>query len=379
MARPLINWFFCAGFLSLFALAIVVPPPAPTAPPPPEPPEITLLGVGDILLGRQLGPMMAAADDYTLPMLQIGAYIAAADITFGNLEGPFCERPPYPSSGMVFRVPPRAIESLLAAGFDAVSVANNHFADGGEACMRFTLDHLRAHGIAPGGAGLSFDEAHAPAIVERSGVRFAFLAYTYAARNDRVLTLDEDEHIAAKGKPEPGGAVVAGRRIEQMQRDVTAAREQADVVIVSLHDGAEYTRRVLPVTERFARAAIEAGAVAVLGHHPHVPQRVERHAAGWIFYSLGNFVFQQKDPGTRESLVARLVFRGAELVEVEAVPVVIDWFSTPRLATSDEAPAILSAAGLESSLVWRSTAGLAAGSQGAQVLPSRVSPLATSH
>jgi len=341
MARPLINWFFCAGFLSLFALAIVVPPPAPTAPPPPEPPEITLLGVGDILLGRQLGPMMAAADDYTLPMLQIGAYIAAADITFGNLEGPFCDKGPYPANGMIFRFRPAALESLTRAGFDAVSVANNHFGDAGEACMEFSLDHLRASRIAAVGAGRGFEAAHTAAILGRKGVRFAFLGYTYAARSDQ---------------PESKGVVVPGRNAEQVRRDVAAAHERADVVIVSLHDGAEYTQRVARETEEFARTAIEAGATAVFGHHPHVPQRVEQYRDGWIFYSLGNFVFQQNSPpATRTALMARLTFSGSELARAEAVPVVIEWFAQPRLATEKEAAAILRSIGLENVTLWAAT------------------------
>lgn len=359
MLRPRAAWFLSLTSISIAAWSLLVPPPLPAPPPAPEPPRITLLGVGDILLGRKLSPLMAAADNYTLPFRAVADLLAGADITFGNLEGPFCEKPPYPAEGMIFRVPPRGIDGLLEAGFDVVSVANNHIRDGGEACLRFTLEHLRAHGIEPVGAGRSHDEAHAPAIVERSGVRFAFLAYTYASFNDRL-----DLSGTATGEPRPSaaGPVVAGRDIEQMRRDVAAAHTQADVIIVSLHDGAEYSRRVLPVTERFARAAIDAGAAVVLGHHPHVAQGVEQYGSGWIFYSLGNFVFQQKDPGTREALMARLVFRGAELVEVEAVPVVIDWFSEPRLATPGEAPKILSAIGLADSLLWRREASVAAAS-----------------
>ena len=359
MMRPRPAWFFSVASLSIAAWSLLVPLPLPAPPPAPEPPRITLLGVGDILLGRKLAPLMLEADDYTLPFRSTSDVLSAADITFGNLEGPFCEKPSYPTEGMIFRVPPRGMDGLLAAGFDVVSVANNHIRDGGETCLRFTLEHLRAHGIEPAGAGLTHDEAHAPAILERGGVRFAFLAYTYASFNDR-LYLGE----AASGEPKQSaaGPVVAGLDIEQMRRNVAAARELAHVVIVSLHDGAEYSRRVLPVTERFARAAIDAGAAVVLGHHPHVAQRVEQYEGGWIFYSLGNFVFQQKDPGTREALLARLVFRGAELVEVEAVPVVIDWFSEPRLATPEEAAAILASVGLTDSFLMRRDLSVVAGS-----------------
>jgi poly-gamma-glutamate synthesis protein (capsule biosynthesis protein) len=291
-------------------------------------PEITIVGVGDMLFARKLGVAMEQADDYTLPFRgAIADQLRAADIAVGNLEGPFCEKPPFTKEGMVFRTNPRAIESLLFAGFDAVTVANNHFGDGGDACMAFSLIHLKEAGILATGAGLTHAEAHEPAIVERKGIRFAFLGYTYADRNDT---------------PDSTRPVISGRNPQNVQSDVAAALLRAHVVIVQLHDGAEYTRAVARETQEFARAAIEAGASVVLGHHPHVPQRIEWYQGGWIFYSLGNFIFLQNDPPeTRHGLMARLVFRGAQLERAEAIPVIIEPPSTPRRATEMETARIL--------------------------------------
>jgi poly-gamma-glutamate synthesis protein (capsule biosynthesis protein) len=335
------------------ALLVNVGAPAghgPVQAAPPPPPETVIIGVGDILLGRQLGEEMARADDYSIAFRNIRETLTAGDITFGNLEGPFCERGPYPANGMIFRFRPRAVESLKLAGLDVVSVANNHFGDGGEACMAFSLEHLRGAGILPAGAGRDYEEAHTAAILERNGVRFAFLAFTYAERNDHP------------GSKRP---VVAGRDVRQLRRDVAAARERADVVIVSLHDGAEYTQRIARETEEFARAAIETGAAAVFGHHPHVPQRVEHYRDGWIFYSLGNFVFQQNSPpAVRNALIARLTFSGAELVRVEAVPAIIEWFAQPRLATQQEAAPILKSIGLADPLLRAAKERAAAEKQG---------------
>ena len=301
-------------------------------------PTTTLVAVGDILLGRSLGVLMEQAGNYSLPFAEISGELTGADLTFGNLEGPFCGEPPYPASGMVFRVRPPAVAGLVAAHFSVMSVANNHFENGGDACMRFSLEHLRNAGIATAGAGVSYEDAHAPAILTRHGVRFAFLGYTYAQRND---------------SPEATRAVIAGRNPENVRRDVRAALERANVVIVSLHDGTEYALRVAPETVEFARAAIDAGAAVVLGHHPHVPQRVERYHDGWIFYSLGNFVFEQNTPPeTRTALMARVTFAGTLVVRAEVVPVVIDWHSRPRLANAEEAAPILRRIGLESQVVW---------------------------
>jgi len=330
-----------AGAAVLLVALAACSRPAPVEPVPaasaPQPAEVTVVAVGDILLGRRLGRAMAEANDFTLPFRALGTELAAAGITFGNLEGPFCAAPPYPEAGMVFRVHPEAIAGLQRAGFDVLSLANNHALDGGYSCLRFTLRHLRQAGILAVGAGETFDEAHAPAVVERHGIRFAFLAYTYAGHRD---------------VPGTKGPVIAGRNLEHVRRDVTVALEQADVVLVSLHDGAEYTRRVASETEQFARATIEAGATAVFGHHPHVPQRIEAYRGGWIFYSLGNFVFEQRAPGTRTGLMARLTFVGRALERVEAIPVFIEPLSQPRRATAAEARDILQSIGWNDSTLW---------------------------
>jgi len=301
-------------------------------------PRTTLVAVGDILLGRSLGTLMEETGDYSIAFRNIEPETTAADIAFANLEGPFCGEPPYPGAGMVFRVRPAAIAGLVHAGFDVLSVANNHFDNGGDACIRFSLEHVHRAGIATAGAGETYEAAHAPAILVRHRVRFAFLGYTYAELNDT---------------PEATHPVIAGRNPERVREDVAAALTRADAVIVSLHDGTEYTARVARETEEFCHAAIDAGAAVVLGHHPHVPQRIELYHGGWIFYSLGNFVFQQyTPPEVQTALMARITFEGARVKRVEATPLVIEWHSTPRLATRTEGAPILSRIGLTKPLLW---------------------------
>ena len=116
-------------------------------------PRTTLVGVGDILLGRSLGTLMEEKKDYSMAFRNIEPELQSADIAFANLEGPFCGEPPYYGEGMVFRVRPAAIAGLVHAGIDVLSVANNHFANGGDACMRFSLE--LAHGVGRQGVGAS--------------------------------------------------------------------------------------------------------------------------------------------------------------------------------------------------------------------------------
>jgi poly-gamma-glutamate synthesis protein (capsule biosynthesis protein) len=318
-------------------LLVMEPEPLP-APRLLPPPMATLVAVGDILLGRSLGVLMQEAGDYSIPFAHIERELSSADMAFANLEGPFCGEPPYPPSGMVFRVRPAAVAGLVHAGIAVLSVANNHFENGGDACIRFSLEHLRRAGIATAGAGETFQQAHQAAILVRHGIRFAFLGYTYAKRNDT---------------PDAVHPVIAGRDPERVREDVAAALRVADVVIVSLHDGSEYQLRVARETEEFCHAAIDAGAAVVLGHHPHVPQPVEHYHDGWIFYSLGNFVFQQyTPPEVQTALMARITFAGSRVQRVEAVPLVIDWHSTPRLASQEEGGPILQRIGLQQPLLW---------------------------
>ena len=115
-----------------------------------------------------------------------------------------------------------------------------------------------------------------------------------------------------------------------------------DVVIVSLHAGQEYTLATTQLQEDYAHTAIDAGASVVIGHHPHVVQRVEEYQDGYIFYSLGNFIFDQiEPPQTREGVIATLVFRNSQITDYSLTPVYIEHYSQPRILTSEEGKNIL--------------------------------------
>jgi poly-gamma-glutamate synthesis protein (capsule biosynthesis protein) len=274
-------------------------PPAREPAPAKPPPAIRLVAGGDVMLARHVGAMARLKLDPALPFRNIAPVTAAADIAFVNLESPFSERGPYARKGMVFRAAPDMIEGLKLAGIDVVSMANNHARDAGEAGLLFTLKHLRENGIAVAGLGASAAEVRAGAVLERRGVRFGFLAYTYDQRNgnhasddDRVATLDE----------------------RRMREDVAALKRRADTVVVSMHAGAEY--RTAPSVEQvsFAHAAVDAGASLVIGHHPHVAQPAGEYRGALILYSLGNLVFDQfHRRDTQKGLLAEVVFEGPRL------------------------------------------------------------------
>jgi poly-gamma-glutamate capsule biosynthesis protein CapA/YwtB (metallophosphatase superfamily) len=276
----------------------------------PAPPrDLTLLFVGDVMLSRGVGARMASKGDWTFPFLRIADTLRAADLTFGNLECPVSDVGRNRHHLYSFRADPKAIDGLTFAGFDVMSVANNHLYDWGPKALVDTLKRLREAGIKPVGAGAEDREAHYPTLVEVEGVKLAFLAY-----------VDVDPKVAAAGPQKPG---VAWLDPERVLADIRFARPLADVVIVSLHWGIEYMTRPEPEQVELAHQMIDAGADLVVGGHPHVVQPLEEYQGRWIAYSLGNFVFDQKPPATHSGLMLRVTISDGQITDVTPIPISI--------------------------------------------------------
>jgi len=266
------------------------------------PPINRLVFGGDVMLSRHVAERMEAVKDPALPFRKIADFFKGADLAFVNLESPFSAKGRSPTQGMVFKAPPEAIAGLLLAGIDVVSTANNHTRDQHEHGLLFTLDHLEKNGIAAAGTGRDEAAARKGVVIERQGVRFAFAAYTYDQRNGNHK--EDDNRIN-------------GMDIKRMREDVAAIRQRSNVTIVSMHAGQEYAKTPHDTQVQFARAAIEAGAALVIGHHPHVTQKCEEHWHGVICYSLGNLVFDQTAPGTNEGLIVEAEFKGFSLRKIK--------------------------------------------------------------
>lgn len=278
---------------------------------------------GDIMLTRGVAQIAKQKNDPASPLADLADFLSAADIAFANLESPFTDKAKPTQSGMVFRTSPDMIEALTSAGIDIVSTANNHSRDSGAYGVDFTLDLLHNSGIATAGTGHSAEDAHAGTVLTRNGIRFGFLGYTFDQSNGNHT--DVDPRIPTMDIP-------------SLQADIAAIQPRCDVVIVSMHAGTEYATTPHPSQRQFARAAIDAGAKIVVGHHPHVVQPWENYRDGVIFYSLGNLVFDQfQRVETQHGQLAEVVFEGATLQS--ATPLAIDLIrSVPRLAASSARP-----------------------------------------
>ncbi|MFL6451486.1 MAG: CapA family protein [Bryobacteraceae bacterium] len=266
-----------------------------------------VLFAGDVMFSRGVRRAILASKDPALPFRKLAPLTSAADITFINLETPFSDKGPYQEDGLIFHAAPEMIAALQLGGVTIASTANNHSRDCAAHGVQYTVEWLRLHGICPVGSGESAAEAHRGVVVTSKGVRFGFLAYTYDQKNGNWKDIDDRIAIA-----DP----------EVMSEDVRSLRKRADVVIVSMHHGVEYMLRPSKEQVAFAHAAIDAGADVVIGHHPHVVQAAETYRGRQIYYSLGNFVFDQfQREATQHGEMVEVSFLGNKVFSTRVMPV----------------------------------------------------------
>ena len=310
-----------------------------TTPDDPPPTVTTATVVGDVMLARRVGARMAAQGDFAAALRPTAERLAAADLTVGNLEGTLSRLGPPQQGGDSFGADPRVRRGLRLAGFDILSLANNHLGDYGPQSVVETVRRVRETGIVPVGGGADLAEARAPAVVVRNGVRFGVVAFdaigeTPAARAGRPGA------FRLRMQPRTGPLVPGD--LERVLDTVRALRPRVDVLMVLPHLGTQYTTRTVADQRRVGRALVDAGADLVVGGHPHWVQGVELHRGVPIAYSLGNYVFDMDfSRETQEGAFVELVFWGSELKAAEFVPVRIGPDFAPRVATGRAGQAIL--------------------------------------
>jgi gamma-polyglutamate biosynthesis protein CapA len=324
--------------LSIFLLLVTLSALAIGARTEKSAPVIELVAVGDILLDRGVARRIERNGTHVV-FAGVRETIARADLAFGNLECPLAGKCSRPTKGITFRADPRYAESLTDAGFDILSLANNHTLDCGRAGLFETMLNLKGRGVRWCGAGRTDAEAQAPVVLTVKGIRVAFVGFTAITPESTPATSEDYQATVA----------VASR--DRLRNAVAAARMEADIVVASLHWGAEYASRPVGEQVELAHAAAEAGADLVLGHHTHTLQGLELIARqggsekrySLIAYSLGNFVFDSpRALGKRvtESAILRCRFRKEGLLAAELIPVVLENY-LPRTTFPNEAQSIL--------------------------------------
>ena len=278
--------------------------------------QVTLDAVGDLMLGRTVGEQVLAQGPQVV-FAGVQSILDSADVRVGNLECALTDRSTSEHKTYTLQAPPEAAQALSLGKFDVVSLANNHAMDYGYQGLSDTQSYLSQYNIATIGAGANISQAHSPVILERNGLRLAFLAYV-----DVPVEMDGfDAHDWTATASRPG---IAWADPDQITSDVNAARRVADVVIVFLHSGWENRTLISPDQRTEAHAAIDAGAALVIGSHPHILQSIERYHGGLIAYSLGNFVFDNYRGISNATIILRVVLTRQGVQRHDYIPVLIE-------------------------------------------------------
>jgi poly-gamma-glutamate synthesis protein (capsule biosynthesis protein) len=311
--------------------------------------------------------------------------LASGDIRFAQCERLYSERGSRQVHASTFdRAEPGKASIFTDCGFDVVSVAGNHSMDYGEEALVDTIENLQKRGIKTVGAGRNLEEARKPAVIERKGIKVAFLAYDSvgpeagAAGPSRAGVAPLRAHtyyetpVNAHGGREAAGfpprivTVPFAEDLAHMVEDITRAKREANCVVVSFHWGIHHIPRLIPEYQTIAaETAFKAGADLIFGHHPHVPKAIGAYGGKVCFYSLGNFIMTttsgfkpgwlarftklygvKPDPeeyplfpmgrDTHRSLIAKAVISAEGVKRVSFVPVEIDKQMRPRVLTGDE-------------------------------------------
>jgi poly-gamma-glutamate capsule biosynthesis protein CapA/YwtB (metallophosphatase superfamily) len=272
------------------------------------------------------GDVGAKRADYAGIFSGCRSTLQQADLGFAQLETTIAEHgAKVPNARLAMRSAPAMARAARDAGFHVMSFAGNHCLDFGYEAFDETFRHAAAAGLALSGAGQNLAEARAPQILAVKGVRVAILAASsilpegYAAEADkpgcaplRVFTHYDPIETDQPGTPPRIRSFAHRGDLDALVKAIRDARQAADVVLVSLHWGIHMIYATLADYQReVAHACIDAGAHAILGHHPHLLKGVEIYRGLPIFYSLGNFAIEQPhiwDPAiTRSASFRHLV------------------------------------------------------------------------
>jgi poly-gamma-glutamate synthesis protein (capsule biosynthesis protein) len=263
-------------------------------------PNPALLGfVGDVMIDR---------DDPDTAFDLVRGALQVPDVLFGNAECVYSDNPVLaPSAAVVAVAGTHNAAGLGPAGFDVMSLANNHIVDAGHEGMTSTRELIRDQGIATVGAGCNLTEARRAAVLAAGDARVSYLAYAsffptgYEAREDwpglapmrsRNFYVEKVTNLWAPGMASVCHAVPVRDDLDRLEADLAAAREESDIVVASFHWG-DYQRpfHLTDHEKTIAHFAVDHGADVVVGHHHHMLRGIEWYRGKPIFYGLGHFVF----------------------------------------------------------------------------------------
>ncbi|MDD5098864.1 MAG: CapA family protein [Candidatus Colwellbacteria bacterium] len=279
--------------------------------------KVFLIVVGDIMLDRNVLSLTRKDGNYDYPFRNMDEYLDRADVRIGNLEGPITENKSESlgTNGMRFTFSPEFLNPL-AERFDALLIGNNHSFDFGENGLRETKNNLSRKGILF--FGDYSNQGDVSAVLKKNGIKIGLVGY----------------HS------------LSGKGFDNILTDISRLDAICDVVIAMPHWGEEYDLSYNKNQLSAAQKMIDAGADAVIGGHPHVVQPISEYKGKAIFWSLGNFIFDQYF--SEETMRAIAVSVEIEKTSDQGTkfkygitPVKISSLSQPSLLTGEESKRFL--------------------------------------
>lgn len=258
--------------------------------------ETIIMLTGDVMLGRTVMTKSLDSGNPSYPFEKVSDELSEADIVFINLENPIVSNCPRSSEGLIFCADPAMAEGLVTAGIDIVNLANNHSRNYGENGLSETIEILDEKEILTTGLGELV-------VKESKGIKYGFLGFDFISKTPK----ENDYELVAKSTDEVG------------------------VLIVSVHWGTEYRSEPAETQKQWAKKLVEAGADVVVGHGSHWVQGAEYINEKPVYYSLGNFVFDQMwSEETRKGLIMKLTFRDGNLIKEEELPTYMSSWAQPE-------------------------------------------------
>ena len=274
-----------------------------------RPPSVSsIIFTGDILLDRGVRRVIERKGADCLFTTQVDSLFRSADIVVGNLECPATHIKAPVQKRFIFRAEPEWLQVLKKHGITHLNLANNHAIDQGRQGLMDTKERIRQTGMTPVGAGRTMSEAAQPILLTQqprkvwlvSSLRLALENYAYLTDKPCV-------------SQEPMDSLLS--RIRTLRRQDAKA-----VIIVSLHWGGENTATPVPHQRLEAHRLINAGADMLICHHTHTLQTIERYRGRDIYYSIGNFIFDQQKPINSKACLVKVNVT-KDKVSTTAIPI----------------------------------------------------------
>lgn len=272
--------------------------------------SVSVTITGDILLDRGVRKVIEQKGTDAVFSPFVDSVFQSSDIVIGNLECPATKIKEPSFKQFIFRAEPEWLFTLKRHGITHLNLANNHSVDQGRAGLVDTRENVVSAGIIPIGAGRTMEEAARPVLLTSSPRKVYVLA-------SLQLALENFAYLSEKPSVSQEDFDTLVERVRHLR-----SSEPDSYIIVTLHWGGEHTLQPVTIQRVRAHQLIDAGADALIGHHTHTLQTIEEYKGKPIYYSIGNFIFDQRKPVNTRACMVKLTIT-KESSHVETIPVEI--------------------------------------------------------